>query len=52
MTEEQERMYDMLCELTAEQAVDMFLNYHGTQLLSEGFREYLMEDEESLCSEE
>lgn len=50
MTEEQERFYNRLCMLTGEQVADAFIDWHGTQLLTEDFmqnvcEEYFGEDE-------
>ena len=44
MTKMQEKAYDRLIGLSAEDAVDCLLDYHGTQLLDDGFIEH-MEDE-------
>lgn len=44
MTTLQEKTYDVLMGLSTEQAVDAFLNWHGTQLLDDGFREHLIDE--------
>jgi hypothetical protein len=41
MNEKQERMWDILCELDGETVARLFTDYHGTQLLDDGFREFL-----------
>ncbi len=41
MDERQEQMYKVLCEMTGEQVAQVFLDYHGTCLLSDGFRKHL-----------
>lgn len=52
MSEEQEKMWDALSELSSEDVIRAFTNYHGMQLLDDGFYEfmqdegYLPEDEE------
>lgn len=57
MSEKQQEMWDKLCELDGETVAGLFTDYHGTQLLSDGFREHLQEegylgenpDEEDCC---
>ncbi len=44
MTTKQEKMYDVLLELTTEQAVDALLNWHGEQLLDSGFMRHLIDE--------
>lgn len=44
MTEEQERFYNRLCMLTGEQVADAFLNWHGTQLLTNDFMQNVREE--------
>lgn len=41
MTEKQLKMYEALKDLGTREAVDVILNYHGTQLLSDDFYEEL-----------
>lgn len=33
-----------LCELTGEQVMDLFTQYHGYQLLDEGFYRHLIDE--------
>ena len=44
MTTRQEKMYDVLLELTTEQAVDALLYWHGEQLLDDGFMQQLIDE--------
>ena len=44
MTTKQEKMYDVLLELTTEQAIGALLNWHGTQLLDDGFMQHLIDE--------
>ena len=41
MSEKQQEVWDKLCELSGETVAQLFTDYHGTQLLSDGFREHL-----------
>ena len=41
MNKNQEQIWDVLCEFDGETVARLFLDYHGTQLLDEGFREHL-----------
>lgn len=58
MNERQEEMWDKLCELDGETVARLFTDYHGNQLLDDGFREFLQEegylepDEEPECCED
>ena len=44
MTEQQNRIYDILTDLDSVVLVDLFLNYHGTQLLEKDFMEFVREE--------
>jgi hypothetical protein len=44
MNAKQERVYDVLCDLTGEQAANAFLNYCGTQLLDDGFHDFMVDE--------
>ena len=44
MSEKQQEMWDKLCELDGETVARLLTDYHGTQLLSDGFREHLQEE--------
>lgn len=44
MTDEQAKMWDALCELDGETVARLFTNYHGNQLLDEGFHEFLIDE--------
>ena len=44
MDEKQQKMYDALLDCDAETIVNAFLDWHGTQLLDDGFYKHL-EDE-------
>lgn len=44
MSEKQEKTWGALCELDGETVARLFLDYHGMQLLDEGFYEYLQEE--------
>ncbi len=44
MTTKQEKMYDVLLELTTEQAINALLDWHGEQLLDDGFMEHLVSE--------
>lgn len=59
MDEKQCIMWDMLCELDGETVARLFTNYHGNQLLDDGFYENLQDegyleedDEDEECTEE
>jgi hypothetical protein len=54
MSEKQEQMWDILCELDGETVARLFTDYHGNQLLDDGFREFLqdegyMEEDDECC---
>lgn len=36
--------WEALCELSGETVAGLLTDYHGTQLLSEGFREFLADE--------
>ena len=44
MTTKQEKMYDVLVELTTEQAIGALLDWHGDQLLDDGFMQHLINE--------
>ena len=44
MTTKQEKMYYALLALTTEEAVGALLNWHGTQLLDDGFMQHLINE--------
>ena len=44
MNDMQLEMWDALCELSGEEVARLFTDYHGTCLLSEGFRTFLGEE--------
>lgn len=57
MTDIQEKMWDVLCEMSGEDVARVFTNYFGNQLLSDDFYQYLidegwMESEEEQESDE
>ena len=41
MNDTQLEMWDALCELSGEEVARLFTDYHGTCLLSDGFRAFL-----------
>lgn len=44
MDERQEEMWDLLVELSGETVAQLMTDYHGTQLLDEGFRQHLIDE--------
>lgn len=44
MDEEQLKIYNALKDLGSEEMLDIILDYHGTQLLSNGFKEHLIDE--------
>lgn len=44
MFEHQREIWDALCELSGEQVLQLLTDYHGLQLLTKDFKEFL-EDE-------
>jgi hypothetical protein len=44
MTEEQIAFYNKLIELTGEQVAQAFIDWHGTQLLTEDFMDNVREE--------
>ncbi len=44
MTEKQKQIWDVLCKLDGEMVARLFTDYHGNQLLNDGFREYLQDE--------
>ena len=44
MTEKQEKMWDALVELDGEDVAQLLTDYHGLQLLSDGFYEHMIEE--------
>ena len=41
MTDMQEKMWDVLCEMSGEDVARVFTNYYGNQILSEDFHKFL-----------
>ena len=54
MTALQEEMWDTLCELSGEEVLRLLTDWHGLQLLDEGFREHLADEGvmDSICSDD
>lgn len=44
MTDMQEMMWDVLCEMSGEDVARVFTNYYGNQLLSEDFNQFLVDE--------
>lgn len=44
MDERQQEMWDLLCNIPAEKAVGLLTDYHGLQLLNDGFYEHLISE--------
>ena len=44
MTNEQTKIWNALCELDGETVARLFTDYHGNQLLDEGFQEFLIDE--------
>lgn len=44
MTNEQTKIWNALCELDGETVARLFTDYHGNQLLDEGFHEFLIDE--------
>lgn len=44
-TDLQDAMWDILCAMSGEDVMRAMTNYHGNQLLSEGFAEFLVDEE-------
>ncbi len=44
MNETQEEMWDRLCELDGETVARLLTDYHGLQLLDDGFYEFLIDE--------
>jgi hypothetical protein len=44
MNKDQMQMWDILCELDGETVARLFTDYHGNQLLDDGFREFLQDE--------
>ena len=44
MNDMQMEMWDALCELSGEEVARLFTDYHGNQLLDDGFRAFLGEE--------
>ncbi len=44
MDKKQNEIWNKLCELSGEDVASLFTDYHGVQLLSEGFWEYLQNE--------
>jgi hypothetical protein len=41
MSEKQEKMYDVLIEMSSEEVIQLFTDYHGLQLLDDGFYDHM-----------
>jgi len=41
MSENQKVMWDLLCTLTGEEVARLFTDYHGMQLMDDGFMEHI-----------
>lgn len=44
MTDMQEMMWDVLCEMSGEDVARVFPNYYGNQLLNEDFHQFLVDE--------
>lgn len=44
MSEKQQEMWDLLCGLDAEKAVGLLTDWHGLQLLDDGFYGHLIDE--------
>lgn len=44
MTDIQEKMWDVLCEMSGEDVARAFTNYYGNQLLSDDFHQFLVSE--------
>ena len=44
LDELQEKIYEALIECDSEEVVNCFIQYYGTQLLDEGFKEHLTDE--------
>ena len=44
MTDVQNEIWDLLCELDGETVANLFTNFYGNCLLDERFREYLVDE--------
>jgi hypothetical protein len=44
MTAVQDEIWDAMAEMSGEEVLQHFTNYHGTQLLDDGFKEYLIDE--------
>ena len=44
MTDMQEMMWDVLCEMSGEDVARVFTNYYGNQLLSDDFYQFLVDE--------
>lgn len=44
MTDMQEMMWDVLCEMSGEDVARVFTNYYGNQLLSEDFHQFFVDE--------
>ena len=51
MTDTQEKIWGVLCEMSGEDVARVFTNYYGNQLLSDDFHKFLV-DEGYMASEE
>jgi hypothetical protein len=44
MTAVQDKIWNALAGMSGEEVLQHFTNYHGTQLLDDGFKEHLIEE--------
>jgi len=44
LDELQEKIYEALIECDSEEVVNCFIQYYGTQILDEGFKEHLTDE--------
>lgn len=44
MSQTQSEMWDTLCEMSGEDVARAFTNYYGNQLLSEDFRQFMIDE--------
>lgn len=51
MTDTQEKIWDVLCEMSGKDVARVFTDYYGNQLLSDDFHKFLV-DEGYMASEE
>lgn len=44
IADSQKIVYNALLEMTAEEVVRVFIDYHGAQLLDDGFADFLIDE--------